>query len=199
MKELPVHVASSLRTAGNSLVASPSKPLAPRRKGHGTGQRARLLMITNDPAWPQGILHGHGTTGALQDRRCAVVFPPLVILSPFGFAQDRRRKAQSKYGFFRIMSRCIASIERPRRIVRGPRGTDFPPHAPIRASAQTSLLSTRLQGPDLFGRTRMGYGVVAYPRGEKGSGPRVRVVVQSQAQWAVYRPCPVEKLWEVAS
>ncbi len=50
---------------------------------------------------------------------------------------------------FRIMRRCIRCSGRPRKIVRGPRGENFPPPAQIYASAQTIFLSIQPQGTDL--------------------------------------------------
>ena len=39
-------------------------------------------------------------------------------------------KNWEKFGFIRLMGRCIRRFGRPRKIVRGPRGTNFPPPAP---------------------------------------------------------------------
>jgi len=47
------------------------------------------------------------------------------------------------------MRRYIRCSERPRKIVRGPRGENFPPSAQIYASAQTIFLSRQPQGADL--------------------------------------------------
>ncbi len=54
-----------------------------------------------------------------------------------------------KKRFFRIMRRCIRCSGRPRKIVRGPRGENFPPPAQIYASAQTVFLSRQPQEVDL--------------------------------------------------
>ena len=39
-------------------------------------------------------------------------------------------KVGSKIGIIRLMRRCIRCFGRPRKIVRGPRGTNFPPDSP---------------------------------------------------------------------
>jgi len=48
----------------------------------------------------------------------------------FNIVSNIVNKKMTKKGFFRIMSRCNRRFGRPRKIVRGPRGTDFPPRAP---------------------------------------------------------------------
>jgi len=60
-----------------------------------------------------------------------------------------RRLRSKKIRFFRIMRRYNRCSERPRKIVRGPRGENFPPPAQIYASAQTIFLSRQPQGADL--------------------------------------------------
>ena len=55
---------------------------------------------------------------------------PTLTANTYGRARNEHLAKVAEIGLFRIMDRCILRFGQPRNIVRGPRGTNFPPPAP---------------------------------------------------------------------
>jgi len=62
-------------------------------------------------------------------HKCLRRFGVILKMSFFSHFLAFFQVNSQKYGLFRIMGRCIGRFGRSRKIVRGPRGTNFPPHA----------------------------------------------------------------------